>query len=179
MRYITNVEIKARIDNPNMIREIIRKYADRSKGVDHQVDTHFRVRDGRLKLREGEIESRLIFYRREDACGPKRADLKVLHLQATEELKRRLLNDLELISVVDKRRDIYYVGNVRFHIDHIEALGDYVEIEAQDERNERTEEELLEQCRYYMNLLGIEEADLVAGSYADMMRDIRSGGQMP
>lgn len=172
MRHIVNVEIKARISDPEHIRSIIRKHADRSKGTDRQIDTYYQVKEGRLKLREGEIESRLIFYQREDAHGPTRTDLNILHLQATEGLKTRLSNDMEIISVVDKRRDIYYAGNVRFHVDHVETLGDFVEIEAQDEHGERTEEELLEQCHRFVDILGIEEADLVAGSYGDLIRGI-------
>ncbi len=171
MRNLVNVEIKARTDNPDRVRGIILEYADRSKGVDRQIDTYFRVREGRLKLREGEIESRLIFYKREDVLGPKRSDLCFLPLRSTNDIRTRLLREFEMLSVVEKRREIYYAGNVRFHIDHVEELGDFVEIEAQDEHGERTEQELLDQCHRYMDLLGIEDSDLVAGSYGDMIRD--------
>lgn len=66
----TNVEIKARCCNPGRIRNILTgKNAD-FMGTDHQTDTYFKVSQGRLKLREGDIENALIFYNRPDEAGP-------------------------------------------------------------------------------------------------------------
>jgi adenylate cyclase, class 2 len=59
------VEIKARCSDPEKIRTILRARGARFAGLDHQVDTYFRVSAGRLKLREGKIENALIFYCRE------------------------------------------------------------------------------------------------------------------
>ncbi|MBI2551085.1 CYTH domain-containing protein [Candidatus Uhrbacteria bacterium] len=64
-----NIEIKARCQNQDAIREILRSRGAVFKGTDHQIDTYFRTPKGRLKLREGNIENVLVFYEREDQLG--------------------------------------------------------------------------------------------------------------
>ena len=55
-----NIEIKAKCQVPEKIHQILRKKEAEFKGIDHQIDTYFNVNDGRLKLREGNIENHLI-----------------------------------------------------------------------------------------------------------------------
>ncbi|MEL6191860.1 MAG: adenylate cyclase, partial [Bacteroidota bacterium] len=64
---------------------------------------------------------------------------------------------------------IYFIENVKFHIDEVKTLGSFTEIEAIDNNGSRTEGDLLTQCQYYMELLGINESDLLAQSYSDMI----------
>jgi len=71
--------------------------------------------------------------------------------------------------VVDKQREIYFIDNVKFHIDRVEELGNFVEIEAIDKSGSLGEEQLQKQCRKYMNLLDIAEGDLVGESYSDLL----------
>jgi hypothetical protein len=59
-----NIEIKARCNNPDKIRTILKSKAAKFKGIDHQIDTYFKVNSGRLKLREGNIENFLIFFQK-------------------------------------------------------------------------------------------------------------------
>ena len=72
-------------------------------------------------------------------------------------------------AVVTKRRAIYFIENVKFHIDEVEELGDFVEIEAIDRDGSFGEEELKEQCQYYLNLFKIQKEDLIEVSYSDMV----------
>jgi adenylate cyclase class IV len=57
-----NIEIKARCNDLDKIRSILKTKNALFKGVDNQVDTYFNSKIGRLKLREGNIESNLIYY---------------------------------------------------------------------------------------------------------------------
>ena len=57
-----NVEIKAKCSDPKRVRNILESKGAEYRGLDHQIDTYFRVPNGRLKLREGNIENALIFY---------------------------------------------------------------------------------------------------------------------
>lgn len=68
-----NVEIKARCNDHEVIREYLKARDADFRGVDHQIDTYFHVPHGRLKLREGEIENFLIHYERSDQDGPKQS----------------------------------------------------------------------------------------------------------
>ena len=74
-----------------------------------------------------------------------------------------------VLKVVKKHREIYFIGNVKFHIDSVDGLGDFVEIETIDASGSIGRDELLRQCGEYMELLGIADEDLVEGSYSDMV----------
>lgn len=168
MSYL-NVEIKARCSDPTKIRNyLLNNGADR-KGTDLQTDTYFNVSDGRLKLREGNIENNLIFYKRSDQPGPKGSHFHLVKIEDAEGLKGVLEKSFGIKMIVKKRREIYYIDNVKFHIDDVPGLGSFVEIEAGNILANKTEEELSGQCNFYLNEFGIKEEDLVAESYSDMM----------
>jgi adenylate cyclase class 2 len=170
--HIINVEIKARCGDPERVRDVLRSHQARFAGTDHQVDTYFRVPAGRLKLREGNIENALIYYDRQNESGPMQSDVLLHAVAPNSGLKEILTKTLGVLVVVDKRREIYYVANVKFHIDTVQGLGSFVEIEAAgDERTDRGK--LLEQCRDYVEQFAIEDNDLVAESYSDMVIRIK------
>jgi len=162
-----NIEIKARCSNPQVIASSLLELGADHKGTDHQVDTYFRVSSGRLKLREGNIENNLIYYKRSDQDGPKRSDVVLYPANPDHGLKQILTDTMGVLVVVDKKRDIYFIGNVKFHIDLVDRLGSFVEIEAIGEEGE--EEKLDGQCKYYINELNISEDDLVSVSYSDLL----------
>ena len=139
----------------------------RSAGTDHQSDTYFRVPEGRLKLRQGNIENALIAYRRSDRAGPKTSHVTLAAVGNGKELRAVLERSLGVLVTVDKRREIYYIENVKFHVDLVEGLGAFVEIEACGKREE--EAALLGQCREYIELFRIREEELVEKSYSDLL----------
>jgi adenylate cyclase, class 2 len=165
---VINVEIKARCADPERVRAVLRERQARFAGADHQVDTYFRVSEGRLKLREGNIENALIYYRRPNEAGPKQSDVVLYAAQRGAELRAVLAAGLGVLVTVDKQREIYYAGNVKIHIDEVQGLGRFVEIEAAGgEHADRNS--LLRQCREFMQAFGIGEAELVAESYSDLV----------
>jgi predicted adenylyl cyclase CyaB len=140
------------------------------RGMDKQLDTYFNVPEGRLKLREGNIENSLIFYNRKNLSGPRRSDIALCKVPRGLELRQVLSNALGVKVAVRKRREIYFVGNVKFHIDTVSGLGSFVEIEAIDMDGSAGTRKLRAQCDKYMRLLGIRREDLLSGSYSDMLR---------
>jgi predicted adenylyl cyclase CyaB len=166
-----NIEIKARCGDADRIRRILRERGAEFRGVDHQVDTYFAVLRGRLKLRRGNIENTLIFYQRPDQAGPKRADVSLVRTDAAHaaHLHETLTAAMDVLVVVDKRREIYFIDNVKFHLDRVMGLGEFLEIEAIDEHGTIGAEALGRQCDEYIALLGIDTADLVHVSYSDML----------
>src|SRR3990167_3880614 len=147
-----NIEIKAKCDNREKIRSILKSRNADFKGTDHQIDTYFKVNDGRLKLREGNIENFLVFYEREDKEGPKQSDVILFKSDPNSSLKEILLTSLGALVIVDKQREIYFVENVKFHIDIVRSLGTFMEIEAIDSNGSFGKEKLLEQCQNYLDL---------------------------
>jgi adenylate cyclase, class 2 len=167
------IEIKARCPAPLSIEAILRSQNARFVGLDHQIDTYFRVPNGRLKLREGNIENSLIHYNRDNESGPKQSDVTLLKSpNEVATLKKILTDSVGILAVVDKKRQIYFIENVKFHIDKVVGLGSFVEIEAIDSENTEgvlSREVLEKQCRFYINLFNIQESDLLTNSYSDMV----------
>jgi len=166
---ILNIEIKAKSTNQDKIREILKSKNANFKGTDHQIDTYFKVNLGRLKLREGNIENNLIHYNRENKEGPKQSDIVLFKSAPDSTLKELLTKALGILVVVDKQREIYFVDNVKFHVDTVKDLGTFVEIEAIDENESIGKEKLLEQCQFYLDLFQISKEDLISVSYSDLL----------
>lgn len=166
---VLNVEIKAQCDDTDRIRAILKDRNADFKGTDHQIDTYFDVPDGRLKLRQGTIEQNLIFYRRPNSKTPKASDINLVPTEHPEDLHALLDNALGAKVVVDKKREIHFIDNVKFHIDDVQGLGNFVEIEAIDEDGSIGEEKLHQQCQQYLELFDIDNKDLIAESYSDML----------
>jgi len=166
---ILNIEIKSKIDNAQRIRDILKIQGAEFKGVDHQIDTYFKVASGKLKLREGKIENSLIRYERIETKNLKKSNIVLQKLgKDNSGLKNILTEQLGVEVVVDKQREIYFIDNVKFHIDQVVTLGEFVEIEAIS-HGSFTEEELRSQCDKYIHLLDLKSSDFIDKSYSDMI----------
>lgn len=163
------IEIKAKSENQDYIRKILLSRNAEFKGTDHQIDTYFKVNNGRLKLREGKIENNLIYYQRENQGGPKQSDVTLFKSDPQSSLKEILIKSLGILVVVDKTREIYFLGNVKFHIDFVKDLGNFVEIEAIDSEGKIGRDKLLEQCNFFLELFKISPEDLISCSYSDLL----------
>lgn len=166
---ITNVEIKAQCSNNGRIRDILKSERADFKGIDHQIDTYFKVNYGRLKLREGNIENNLIYYERENQAGLKQSKIILFKAAPESTLKAILENSCDVLAIVDKMREIYFIENVKFHIDIVKNLGEFIEIEAIDSDGSIGKNKLSEQCNMYMRLFEINESDLISDSYSDLI----------
>ena len=164
-----NVEIKAKCNDASLIRKYLLSNNAEYKGMDEQTDTYFNVQHGRLKLREGNIENNLIFYERTDQAGPKHSHFNLVKVEDAKGLKEALTNANGIKVVVKKSREIYYIKNVKFHIDEVPGLGSFVEIEAGNILADLTQAQLNEQCEFYLKEFGIKEKDLIEESYSDML----------
>lgn len=167
MKHI-NIEIKARCSRLDEIRTILQSGNAEFKGTDHQIDSYFNVNNGRLKLREGNIENALIHYNRDNKAEAKESDVLLYKNKNSELLKELLTRALGVLVKVDKKREIYFIGNVKFHLDKVIGLGEFVEIEAIGDEN-ADKADLMKQCKFYLNLFNIADKDLVKYSYSDML----------
>ncbi len=168
MSYL-NVEIKAKCTDAAFIRNYLLKAGADFKGVDEQTDTYFNVANGRLKLREGNIENNLIFYERSNQSGPKSSHFQLVKIEDANGLKEVLTKSNGIKVVVKKRREIYYIKNVKFHIDEVPGLGSFVEIEAGNILADLSSDQLKEQCSFYISQFGIKKEDMIESSYSDLL----------
>ena len=168
MSYL-NVEIKAACSDTSFIRNYLLSNHAEFKGVDEQSDTYFNVPNGRLKLREGNIENNLIFYERADQAGPKNSHFHLVKVEDVTGLTDVLIRSIGIKVIVRKKREIYYISNVKFHIDEVPGLGSFVEIEAGNILADFSQAQLKEQCDFYLKEFRIGEEDLIEVSYSDML----------
>ncbi|HMK26783.1 MAG TPA: class IV adenylate cyclase [Chitinophagaceae bacterium] len=164
-----NVEIKARCSDASFIRNYLLSNHAEYKGVDEQTDTYFNVPNGRLKLREGNIENNLIFYERTNQAGPKNSHFHLVKIEDAAGLKDVLTKSIGIKVIVKKSREIYYINNVKFHIDTVPGLGSFVEIEAGNILADLSQQQLQEQCDFYVDALDIQREDMIDVSYSDML----------
>ncbi len=164
-----NIEIKAKHENITFVRNYLKEQKADFKGIDHQIDTYFQSSNGRLKLREGNIENHLIFYERNNQAGPKQSDVILFDNTPGSSLKEILTKSIGTKVIVDKKREIYFIENVKFHVDEVKGLGNFIEIEAIADNGNISREKLLEQCNYYMEQLQIKSENLLTNSYSDML----------
>lgn len=167
---LINIEIKAHCSNLDKVRDILISANAESKGVDHQTDTYFNSKKGHLKLREGNIENNLIHYERENKEGSKESKFTLYKTKPDSSLKTILEVALGNKCTVEKKREIYFIKNVKFHLDTVKDLGQFLEIEASNKDNDLTKDKLQEQCNYYIKLLQINAKDFISGSYSDMIQ---------
>ena len=165
----TNFEFKARSADIKRLEMILLTKDPRFAGEDHQIDTYFNVQHGRLKLREGVIENALIHYQRDNAAGAKQSDVTLYQHQPDSHLKDCLTKSIGVKVIIDKKRRIYFIDNVKFHFDEVKELGFFVEVEAIDKDGSIGVPKLKEQCNVYAHLFGIETSDFIAESYSDML----------
>jgi adenylate cyclase, class 2 len=164
-----NVEIKARTNRAAAIRDYLKKNKATYKGLDQQTDTYFNTPNGRLKLREGNIENNLIYYERTNQAGPKQSHFNLVKIEDATGLKEVLTKSMGVKVVVKKNREIYYIGNVKFHLDDVPGLGSFVEIEAGNIEADLTKDQLQQQCDFYLEQFEIKPEDLIEVSYSDML----------
>ena len=162
-----NYEFKARLRDEVGVRAALKKLRARHIGNDRQIDTYFRVPSGRLKVREGRIENALIFYHRSDSPRPRRAQIEMMLLPRRNSIRSLLAASLGILTVVDKRREIYLVGNVKIHLDRVRGLGRFIEVEAVS--HSRGLKKIRAQARKFQKLLGVASSDILAKSYSDMV----------
>ncbi|HCV82885.1 MAG TPA: adenylate cyclase, partial [Zunongwangia profunda] len=74
-----------------------------------------------------------------------------------------------ILTIVDKKREIYFIDNVKFQLDTVKDLGTFIEIEATDVNKNKSKEDLLNQCEFYMELFKLSESDLISVSYSDLI----------
>ena len=152
-----NVEFKARLENLDAVREKLRTLNPREVGTDRQRDTYFEVREGRLKLREGDIENALIFYRRADQATARDSHVQIASIPNAAELRAVLAAALPVRAVVEKRREIFFVGKTKIHLDRVENHGCFLEVEAPN----------ASEAEFFFRFFELDAQTLEGRSYAD------------
>lgn len=164
-----NFEIKAICNNVLLVKTVLEQHKAKFIGTDHQIDTYFNCVNGRLKLREGNIERNLIYYERSNDNVPKASKVQLFRLQETLTIKTMLSQALGIKVIVEKHREIYFIDNVKIHIDKVFNLGNFIEIEAIDTDGTIPLLTLQTQCNFFINAFELNSSNFLSLSYSDML----------
>ena len=166
-----NIEIKAKVWDAARLRTEVESLSDGPAEILDQADIFFRAPSGRLKLRIlGDHHGELIFYRREDVAGPRPSRYLLAPTSDPTALQMILSSVLDVLGAVRKRRRLYWVGQTRIHLDDVERLGEFIELEV-ILHPDQPEDEGIAIARGLMDRLGIAEDQLVERAYIDLLND--------
>lgn len=165
----TNIEIKARVGDREHVLAALTPMADAPPERIDQDDTFFECDGGRLKFRVlGPTRGVLIFYRRADEAGPKESHYLHSETSDPDGLRAVLAAAYGETGRVRKRRDLFRVGRARVHVDRVEGLGDFLEVEITVDDGVTPESAAAEAHRL-VGALGISADALVEGAYVDLL----------
>lgn len=165
----TNIEIKARIANFDRFRETVESLSDAQAEVLNQEDHFFTSPYGRLKLRIfNERCGELIHYHRSDTAEPKASHYRIAPTSDPRAMNSILSQVLPVAGIVKKVRWLYRVGQTRIHLDRVDGLGDFVELEVVLHPDQEQGEGIAI-AQELMRRLGIDQDQLVKAAYIDLL----------
>jgi adenylate cyclase class IV len=166
-----NVEIKARLTDSSSARSRAAAIADGPPELIEQHDTFFCCPHGRLKLRRfSGGRGELIFYTRHDGPGPTESRYHISPTAHPDSLLETLSAAYGIKGVVRKRRVLYLTGQTRIHLDEVDRLGDFLELEVVL-GDDQTVSEGERVARDLMARLGIADHDLLPVAYVDLLEE--------
>jgi predicted adenylyl cyclase CyaB len=165
---VRNLEFKARLADPKAAIVAARAAGAELWGDLRQTDTYFAVPRGRLKLRQtAGYVGQLVYYERDEVGEGRASDYLVAPVQDAASLREALGRALGAVVEVSKRRTLLLLDTTRIHLDNVENLGSFLEIEVPvadgDEAAARARLDFL------IERMGYTWEDCIRGSYADLL----------
>ncbi|TGV06151.1 CYTH domain-containing protein [Alcaligenaceae bacterium 429] len=164
-----NIEIKAYIDSIAAVLPNALAVATAAPVEIQQDDTFFQCANGRLKLRAFDAQrGELIFYSRANQAGPKESFYLISSTTQPQQLREVLAAAHGVVGRVIKHRTLVIAGRTRIHLDRVENLGEFLELEVVLEDGESSEAGMKE-AYALMQQLGVGEEQLIEGAYVDLL----------
>jgi predicted adenylyl cyclase CyaB len=164
-----NIEIKARITDREATIKLVERISDSKPVSFYQEDTFFFSLKGRLKLRVfADSSGELIYYERPDTSKPGLSEYQRIEVADPAYIKECFSKILGIRGTICKQRTLYTVGKTRIHLDKVDDLGDFLELEVvlgpdvTVEKGKEIAEDL-------MNRLEIDPRNLVSCAYIDLL----------
>jgi len=167
-----NIELKIPLSDINQTKRCLKKIGAKKQCILQQVDTYFNTAKGRLKLREiDNIKCELIYYERPNESNSKISNYKITHIdnKNKDKVKNKLRGTCGEKVIIKKNRELWIYKHTRIHLDTVESLGKFLELEtvvssidmseAQSEHSSIIKELHISQCKKLSN------------SYSDMLLD--------
>jgi predicted adenylyl cyclase CyaB len=165
---LKNIEIKARINDFEKVKKIIEDICSIPIEIEQQEDTFFNTTHGRLKLRESDSESAIMYYNRPNSHEPKQSDIALSLIDNPNTLKTVLDKSIGIRGIVYKKRILYKYEQTRIHLDDVKGLGKFIELEVILKPDQTSGDgELI--AYKLMDKFGIQKSDLIDVAYIDLI----------
>ena len=139
----------------------------RQKEVMHQIDTYFKISEGRLKLRElSKNNAYLIYYKRGEKTTERYCRYYTYDVLKQKEFKDFFGITLGIKTIVDKKRILFRYKNARIHVDTVKGLGNFIEIEVEVKKGDTQAQNLMKELLEYLK---IPKSDFIKESYSDLI----------
>ena len=169
---LKNIEIKARIRDYEKVKILVEDLCSTPIQTEHQEDTFFKSIEGRLKLRESDGESAIMYYDRPNSYEPKQSDIALSFTKNPDSLKSVLSKSNGIRGIVKKERILYKYGQTRIHLDDVDGLGNFIELEVVL-KSDQTPKDGETIAYNLMNKFGIQKTDLIDVAYIDLIETNR------
>ena len=161
-----NFEIKCRIRNLSEIKKILVSDRSYKYSIEKQKDIYYKVKSGRLKLRIiNEKNSDLIYYNRKEKNRERVSNFVISSTINFKELNFIMTEQFEVMVIVNKKREIFVKDNIRIHLDTVNKLGKFLEIEIMF-KDLKKAKKLMEELK---DLLRLNPKDFIKPSYSDLL----------
>ncbi|GAB1598568.1 uncharacterized protein LOC115212073 isoform X1 [Argonauta hians] len=172
-----NIEIKARVGDVEQLKEKVLLESGSRSDLLIQEDVFFNVPQGRLKLRKTQnAQSMLIYYERKDTEDAKESNFDISFIEDPASLQVVLSRALGVKGIVKKQRELYITGQTRVHVDVVEGLGNFMELEVMMKENQ-DKSEGIQIAEDLMAKFNIQNSDLIAGAYIDLLSEQCNKGE--
>jgi len=165
-----NIEIKARVADPDELERKIEAVCGPCHGLLFQKDTFYQLNRYRIKLRNVNGKSELIIYSRSDAPGPKQSKYLRIPIPFPQIIHALLSTILGVRGKVRKKRTLFFSKNTRIHLDEVDNLGNFLEFEVVLGKEDTTTDGV-NIAKELMQCLGVKEENLISGSYIDLLEN--------
>jgi predicted adenylyl cyclase CyaB len=167
-----NLELKSKSVNMEKLRLLMLELGAEHQKTMHQIDTYFNVPKGRLKLREIDGETaQLVYYERADESASRYSNYSIVEITDSSGFKQMMMDALGVKAIVDKVRELWMYGNTRIHVDDVDGLGYFVELETVITNQTNTEAQA--EHHFVKRALEIDDAKIVPVSYSDLILESR------
>ncbi|HMN49221.1 MAG TPA: class IV adenylate cyclase [Ignavibacteriaceae bacterium] len=160
-----NLEIKVQLKSHKDVKEILNKNKIHFKELLNQKDIYYKVNRGILKLRIENDTQTLIFYDRNEKSKKRWSDYYLLDLSSTD-ANKYLKRFLDVMVIVKKRRELYLYKNTRIHLDYVQGLGYFLELETRVINGLNDAEK---RFNYLLDLLELRSKKEIRASYKDLL----------
>ncbi len=166
---LRNIEVKLPVADPNALQQSIEQLADGPAETLHQTDTYFDVGpNAYLKMREENGRSTLVAYRRSRAAELRPSDIKLSVVENGPDLIETLAKAAPVIITVIKKRRLYFQGQTRIHLDEVESLGWFLELEVVLQ-SDQSDQDGLDIARQLLTDLKMDQVSPCSDSYRDLL----------